>query len=115
MPQTKGYKKIQEWIRSGHVICSGNFFILETFDYSMVVRFSEYAVSLGGILISVTPLDKVWIGKRRQVILYQAKVSLNTPHHDLKEYWFKYGSLYTRFNKNYVVQAEVACASTAQD
>jgi phycoerythrin-associated linker protein len=115
MPQTKGYKKIQEWIRSGHVICSGNFFILETFDYSMVVRFSEYAVSLGGILISVSPLDKVWIGKRRQVILYQAKVSLNTPHHDLKAYWFKYGSLYTRFNKNYIAKAEVACAGTAQD
>jgi phycoerythrin-associated linker protein len=115
MPQTKGYKKIQEWIRSGHVICSGNFFILETLDYSMVVRFSEYAVSLGGILISVSPVDKVWIGKHRQVILYQAKVSLNTPDHDLKDYWFKYGSRYTRFDKNYVADAEAVCANNAQD
>jgi phycoerythrin-associated linker protein len=91
-------KKMQAWIRSRHLICSGNFFIFETLEYSAVERFEECVQSLGGTLISVEPCDKVWIGNHRQVILYQAKASLHTPNHDLKQYWIKYGGFYTRFD-----------------
>jgi phycoerythrin-associated linker protein len=33
------------------------------------------------------------------VILYRAKASLQTPHHDLQHYWIKYGSFRTRFDE----------------
>jgi phycoerythrin-associated linker protein len=92
-------KKMQAWIRSHHLICSENFFIFETFDYPAVERFEECIVSLGGTLISVEPVKRIWMGNHRQVVLYQAKATLNTPHHELKQYWFKYGSFYTRFDE----------------
>lgn len=94
-------KKMQAWIRSKHLICEGNFFVFETLEYSTVERFEECVKSLGGSLISVEPIKKVWIGNHRQVILYQAKASLHTPHHDLKQYWVKYGGFYTRFDERF--------------
>lgn len=93
-------KKMQAWIRSRHLISSGNFFILETVEYPTIERFTECVESLGGTLITVEAIDKIWIGDHRQVILYQAKASLHTPHHDLKQYWFKYGGLKTRFDRS---------------
>ncbi|AOY84663.2 MULTISPECIES: hypothetical protein [Moorena] len=95
----KAQKKMQCWIRSRHLICSGHFFIFETVEYTTVERFSECVESLGGSVISVKPIKKIWIGSHRQVILYQAKASLHTPHHDLKQYWIKYGSFRTRFDE----------------
>lgn len=93
------HKKMQAWIRTRHLICSGNFFILETLEYTTVERFEECVKSLGGSLISVEPIKKVWIGSHRQVILYRAKASLHTPNHDLRQYWLKYGGFYTRFDE----------------
>lgn len=46
-------KKMQCWIRSRHLICSGNFFVFETVDYSAVDPFAECIKSLGGSVISV--------------------------------------------------------------
>ncbi len=92
-------KKMRCWIRSRHLICSGNFFIFETLEYTTIDRFTECVRSLGGTLISVEPVNKIWMGSHRQVILHQAKASLHTPHHDLKQYWIKYGSFYTRFDE----------------
>ena len=92
-------KKMQAWIRSRHLICSGNFFIFETLDYSAVERFEQCVISLGGTLISVEPTKRVWMGNHRQLLLYQAKASLHTPHHDLKQYWYKNGSFNTRFDE----------------
>jgi len=93
-------KKMQAWIRSRHLICSGNFFLFETLDCSALERFEQCVASLGGTLISVEALKRVWIGNHRQVLLYQAKASLHTPHHELKQYWYKYGSFRTRFDEN---------------
>ncbi len=93
-------KKMKDWIRSRHLICEGNFFILETLEYSTVERFEKCVCSLGGSLISVESVRKVWIGNHRQVILYQAKASLHTPHHELKQYWLKYGSFQTKFSES---------------
>ncbi|MGL5058473.1 MAG: CpeR family transcriptional regulator [Microcoleus sp.] len=90
-------KKLQSWIRSRHAICSGNFFVFETVDYSAVERFTECIAALGGSVISVESVGKIWMGNHRQVILYRAKASLHTPHHSLKQYWIKYGSFRTRF------------------
>jgi phycoerythrin-associated linker protein len=92
-------KKMQCWIRSRHLIYSGNFFIYETVDYSAVDRFDSCIEALGGAVISVNSVGKVWMGDRRQVILYRAKASLLTPHHDLHHYWIKYGSFRTRFDE----------------
>jgi phycoerythrin-associated linker protein len=91
-------KKVKTWIRSRHVVCSGNFFIFETVDYSAIERFTECIMALGGAVISVNSIGKIWMGNHRQVILYQAKASLHNPHHDLKQYWFKYGCFRTRFD-----------------
>ena len=91
-------KKMQAWIRSRHLVCSGNFFLFETLEYSAVERFEACINSLGGTLITVEFVKHLWIGNHRRVILYQAKASLHTPHHDLKQYWFKYGGLQTRFD-----------------
>jgi phycoerythrin-associated linker protein len=91
-------KKLQVWIRSLHVICTGNFFIFETIDYMAIDRFSECVAALGGTIISVDSIGKIWIGDLRQVMLYRAKASLHTPHHQLKQYWIKYGSFRTRFD-----------------
>jgi phycoerythrin-associated linker protein len=91
-------KKLQCWIRSRHVICSGNFFVFETVDYSAIERFTDCIKALGGSVISVDSVDKIWMGNHRQVILYRAKASLHTPHHDLKQYWLKYGNFRTRFD-----------------
>jgi phycoerythrin-associated linker protein len=95
----EAHKKMQGWIRSRHLICSGNFFVFQTVDYSAVERFSDCVVALGGTLISVEPIDKIWMGDRRQVFLYQARASLHTPCHNLKQYWLKYGSFRTRFDQ----------------
>lgn len=92
-------KKLQSWIRSRHLICSGNFFVFETVDYSAIERFTDCIESLGGTLIGVTPIGKIWMGDHRRVVLYQAKASLHTPCHDLKQYWIKYGSFRTRFDE----------------
>jgi phycoerythrin-associated linker protein len=92
-------KKLQCWIRSRHLICAGNFFIFETVDYSAIERFTECISALGGTVISVDSIGKIWMGDRRQIILYQAKASAHTPHHDLKQYWIKYGSLQTKFDR----------------
>ena len=91
-------KKMQCWIRSRHLICSGNFFVFETVDYSTVDRFCDGVTALGGSVISVEPISKIWMGDHRQVVLYQAKASLHTPCHNLKQYWLKYGSFRTRFD-----------------
>ncbi|WZF19167.1 hypothetical protein WKK05_07425 [Nostoc sp. UHCC 0302] len=56
--------------------------------------------ALGGTLISVEPIDKIWMGDHRQVFLYRVKASLLTPCNQLRQYWFKYGGLYTRFDRN---------------
>lgn len=40
-------KKMQCWIRSRHLICSGNFFVFETVDYAAVERFSDCITTLG--------------------------------------------------------------------
>lgn len=92
-------KKLQAWIRSRHLVCSGNFFIFETVEYSTIERFSECVEVLGGTVISVESIKKLWIGKHRQVVLYQVKTSLHTPHHALRQYWGKYGSFYSRFDE----------------
>lgn len=92
-------KKMQCWIRSRHLIRSGNFFIFETLDYTAVERFEECVKSLGGTLISVEPVKLVWMGNHRQIMLYRAKASLHTPHHDLQQYWYKNGSHHTRFDE----------------
>ena len=99
-PQKKGQsakKRLQSWIRSRHVIGSGNFFVFETVDYSALERFNDCIAALGGAVISVDLIGKIWMGDHRQVILYRAKASLHTPHHDLRDYWIKYGSFRTRF------------------
>ncbi|MEM6599550.1 MAG: CpeR family transcriptional regulator [Cyanobacteria bacterium P01_D01_bin.36] len=92
-------KKMQAWIRSRHLICSGNFFVFETVEYSTVDKFESCVEALGGTLISVEPLKKIWIGDHRRVVLYHAKASLHTPHHELNQYWIKYGSFRTRFDE----------------
>jgi phycoerythrin-associated linker protein len=53
---------------------------------------------LGGTFISVEPVDKIWMGDHRQVLLYRAKASLHLPCHTLKQYWLKYGGFRTRFD-----------------
>jgi len=93
----KAQKKMQAWIRSRHLICEGNFFVFATVDFPAIDRFSDCVEALGGTVISVEPVNKVWIGQR-QVLLYQAKASLHTPHHNLKQYWWKYGSFNNRFD-----------------
>jgi phycoerythrin-associated linker protein len=92
-------KKIQSWIRSRHLICSGNFYVFESVDSSAIERFTESIEVLGGTLISVETIGKIWMGDHRQVLLYRAKASLHTPCHDLKQYWIKYGSFRTRFDE----------------
>jgi phycoerythrin-associated linker protein len=91
-------KKMQCWIRSRHLICSGNFYIFETVDYSAVERFDDCVTVLGGTFISVEPVGKIWMGDHRQVLLYRAKASLHLPCHTLKQYWLKYGGFRTRFD-----------------
>jgi phycoerythrin-associated linker protein len=91
-------KKMQCWIRSRHLICTGNFLVFESVDFSAVERFTESVEVLGGTLISVEPASKIWMGDHRQVVLYRAKASLFTPWPDIKNYWLKYGSFRTRFD-----------------
>lgn len=93
-------KKMQGWIRSRHLICSGNFFIFETLESSTLDRFGQCVTSLGGTLIWVRKAKIILIGNHRKVVLYRAKASVHTPHHHLKEYWFKYGGLATKFQEN---------------
>lgn len=93
-------KKMQGWIRSRHLICSGSFFVFETVDYGAIERFSNCVATLGGSIIAVDPVDKIWMGNHRQVMLYRVRASLLTPSHKLKQYWIKYGSFRTRFDAN---------------
>ena len=80
------------------MICSGNFYVFETVDFSAVERFTDCIQSLGGTLINVDTVGKIWMGDHRQVVLYRARASLHTPCHNLKQYWIKYGSFRTRFD-----------------
>ena len=93
-------KKMQSWIRSRHLICSGNFFIFETVDGSTIERFSDCIAVLGGTVVSVESVDKIWMGNHRQVLLCRVRASLHTPGHTLKQYWIKYGNFRTRFDVN---------------
>lgn len=92
-------KKLRTWIRSHHLICSGSFFLFETVECSTLERFTECMEAMGGVLISVESVKKLWMGTHRQVVLYRAKVSLNTPDQSLRNYWSKYGSFYSRFDE----------------
>jgi phycoerythrin-associated linker protein len=92
-------KKMQAWIRSRHLICEGQFFVFEALEYLAIEQFEECIISLGGSLISVETMKRAWRGNYRPVMLYHAKASLLTPHYDLKQYWSKYGSCYTKFNE----------------
>ncbi|PSB03537.1 CpeR family transcriptional regulator [Merismopedia glauca CCAP 1448/3] len=92
-------KKLQSWIRSRHLICSGHFFLFETVDYTTIERFSTCIKALGGTLIAVDSIGKIWIGDHRQVVLYRARASLYPKNHALKLYWLKYGSFRTRFDE----------------
>ncbi len=92
-------KKLRAWIRSRHLVCSGNFYLFHTVEYSTVDRYGDCIDALGGTIISVTPVRKIWIGQHRKVVLYQVKASLNTPNHSLKQYWLDKGSFYSRFDE----------------
>lgn len=92
-------KKMQTWIRSRHLICSGNFFIFETVEYSAVERFEKCVASLGETLISVDAKERIWMGSHRQIVLYQARASLRSANRDLQQYWFKYGGFSTIFEE----------------
>jgi phycoerythrin-associated linker protein len=93
-------KKMRSWIRSRHLICSGNFYIFETVDYSAIERFDDCVKALGGTLIAVESIGKISMGNHRQVLLYRAKASLHTPCHNLKQYWINSGSYRTRFEQS---------------
>jgi phycoerythrin-associated linker protein len=93
-------KKMRSWIRSRHLICSGNFYIFGTVDYSAIERFGDYVKALGGTLITVESIGKIPMGNHRQVLLYRVKASLHTPGHNLKQYWQKSGSYRTRFDQD---------------
>jgi phycoerythrin-associated linker protein len=92
-------KKMQSWIRSRHLICSKNFYIFETVDFSAIDRFDDCITALGGTLISVETIGKIWMGDHRQVLLYRARASLHAPCHDLRQYWIKNGGYRTRFDE----------------
>ena len=92
-------KKMQSWVRSRHLICTNNKIIFESYDYSAIERFEECLISLGGELISVDILKKVWRGNHRQVILYQAQGRFDSPNHAIQQYWYENGSLYTKFDE----------------
>ena len=70
-------KKMQSWIRSRHLICSGNFFIFETLEYSTLDRFAQCVTTLGGALISVRKAKIIMLGNHRKVVLYRAKFCLS--------------------------------------
>jgi len=93
----KAREKIKNWIRTRHIICQGNFFIFESLEYPTIERFEKYLSSLGGTLIVVNAVKKVWIGNHRKVILYQAKGTLYSELEEFKQYWFKYGGINSRF------------------
>ena len=92
-------KKLQAWVRSRHLIFLDQFLVFQSLDYPAVERFEECVKSLGGCLISVEPIKQVWMGNHRKVMLYQAKARLHTPHSELRQYWFKFGSFKTRFDE----------------
>ena len=92
-------QKMHSWIRSRHLIFSDRFLVFETFHYSTIERFEDCLRTLDGTLISVEPIKRIWRGNHRQVILYQVKGTLPNPNHPLKQYWFKYGRTYTRFDE----------------
>ncbi len=91
-------KKMRTWVRSRHLICQKNKLIFETYEYPAIDRFEECLMSLGGELVSVNPLKKVWRGNHRRVILYQATGIFESPNHPIQQYWYENGSLYTRFD-----------------
>ena len=92
-------KKMQNWIRSRHLICTKNLLVFETFDYSAIERFEKCLDSLGGKLVSVDTLKKVRRGNHRRVFLYQAKGKFDQPNHPIQQYWYENGSIYTRFDE----------------
>ena len=91
-------KKLRSWIRSRHLVCSGNYFIFESPEYTSIELFGDCIEALGGALIRVDTVGKIWVGNRRQLVLYRAKASLLVPNNSLKQYWIKYGSFHTRFD-----------------
>ena len=92
-------KKMQGWIRSRHLVCNDHVLVFETFDGSTIDKFEECVSSLGGELLSVEPLKKVWRGSHRRVILYQAKATLSSSNHPVHQYWYEKGSFYTKFDE----------------
>ena len=79
-------KKMKGWIRSRHLICSENYLVFETFDSSTIEKFEECVMSLGGKLVSVEALKKIWRGNHRRVILYQAKAMFTSSNHPVQQY-----------------------------
>lgn len=91
--------KLKGWIRSRHLIYSGSFCLFQTINYKTIERFEACLKCLGGTVIYVRPLRKIWLGNHRQVVLYEIKASLFTQQNQLKQYWAKYGGFYHRFDE----------------
>jgi phycoerythrin-associated linker protein len=99
-------KQMQNWIESGHLIYSGDFFVFESSRYSKIELFAECISCLGGIFISVEPIKKISLNNnRKRGILYRAMASLQEVDRDLKQYWLEYGSVYSRFDERAEIES----------
>jgi len=91
-------KKLRSWVRSRHLICSCNYFVFESPEYTSIELFGDCIGTFGGSLSRVQRVGKIQVGNRRQLMLYRAKASLLIPNHSLKQYWIRHGSFHTRFD-----------------
>lgn len=103
MDSEKSKKQLFSWVRSQHLICSGQNFIFETIDQAQLERFENCIKNIGGEIESVRSTGNWPMGPRRSFKILKAQAIVPRPGGiEIQAYWAKYGSFKTRF-------AEINC------
>lgn len=100
MDGEKSIKQLKNWIRSQHLICSGQDFIFETVDQAQLERFDKCIKDIGGEIGSVRSTGNWPMGPRRTFKILRVQALVPRPGGlEIQAYWAKYGSFKTRFSE----------------
>nr|WP_231605318.1 CpeR family transcriptional regulator [Synechococcus sp. CBW1006] len=94
------HQQLEYWIRSQHLICRGTDFIFETVDQSLIERFEQCLLSLGGEIITIREVGAWPMGPKRTFKILRASARVPRPAaHAIVSYWANNGSTKTRFSE----------------
>jgi phycoerythrin-associated linker protein len=93
-------KQFRSWIRSKHLICSGQDFVFETVDQTQLERFQDCLKVIGGEIRVVRAVGHWPMGPRRTFKILRVEAEVPRPKGlEIQRYWANHGSFKTRFSE----------------